>query len=192
MGHKKLWTITICVGLLLGLRTAAVGQQMSSKDVEGVSPQHFKYIVTTLGAAAAGAGLGFIGGGGATSGKLALMAGGGASTWFLHKHRYELGKFHDWGIVASVGALGAGFGWTVCDCNKGIVAGSLIGAGGMAVWEALKHDRAARGLASNDTTIPASNSTTDNKTTYDNKTDSSSQETAKKLQHNASYATQQQ
>jgi hypothetical protein len=36
-----------------------------------------------------------------------------------------------------------GIGWTICDCDHGLVAGTLLGGGGTAVWEALKNDRAA-------------------------------------------------
>lgn len=123
--------------------STAVSQDMSSRDLNGISPQNHKYVITTLGGAAAGAGLGFLLGGGLKTGKLALMGGGGASAWFLHSHPDSLGKFHDWTMVASGTTLGMGIGWTICDCNKGLIAGTLLGGGGTAVWEALKNDRAA-------------------------------------------------
>ena len=143
MRYKKFWILSLCLGLLFMLSSTAFAQEMSSRDLNGTSPQHYKYIITTLGGAAVGAGLGFVLGGGAKTGKLALMGGGGASAWFLHTHRSTLGKFHDWAMVGSGTALGAGLGWTICNCNKGLVAGTLLGGGGTAVWEAMKNDSAA-------------------------------------------------
>lgn len=83
MRPNKFWIVAISVGLLLMLGPTGFAQEMTSKDVKGTSPKHFKYIVTTLGGAAAGAGLGFVLGGGKKTGKLALIGGGGASAWFL-------------------------------------------------------------------------------------------------------------
>ncbi len=125
------------------LASTAIAQDMTSKDLNGISPQNHKYIITTLGGAAAGAGLGFLLGGGAKTGKLALIGGGGASAWFLHSHPNTLGRVHDWAMVASGTTLGMGIGWTICDCDNGLIAGTLLGGGGTAVWEALKNDRAA-------------------------------------------------
>ena len=51
---------------------------------------------------------------------------------------------HDWAMVASGTSLGAGIGWTICDCDHGLIAGTLLGGGGTAIWEAMKHDSAAR------------------------------------------------
>jgi hypothetical protein len=73
-----------------------------------------------------------------------MLGGSGASTWFLHTHRDSLGDMHDWGMIDSNTVLGMGAGWTICDCNNGLVAGALLGGGGTAVWEALKHDRQAQ------------------------------------------------
>ena len=142
--YRKLWTLAICLGLLGMFGSTAIAQDMNNSDLNGVSPQHFKYIITTAGGAALGAGLGFLLGGGAKTGKLALIGGGGASAWFLHTHPYELGRFHDWAMVGSGTTLGMGIGWTICNCDHGLIAGTLIGGGGTAVWEAMKHDRAAQ------------------------------------------------
>jgi len=143
MRYNKFWIFFICLGLLFTLGSTTFAQDMTSRDLDGISPQHYKYIITTAGGAAVGAGLGFILGGGAKTGKLALIGGGGASAWFLHTHRSTLGKFHDWAMVASGTALGTGIGWTICNCDNGLVAGTLLGGGGTAVWEALKNDSAA-------------------------------------------------
>lgn len=144
MNHKKFLIIVICVGLLVMLGSTAIAQDMNNSDLNGISPQNHKYIITTLGGAAVGAGLGFLLGGGLKTGKLALIGGGGASAWFLHSHHSTLGRMHDWAMVASGTALGAGIGWTICDCDHGLIAGTLLGGGGTAVWESLKHDSAAR------------------------------------------------
>src|SRR5579864_3424532 len=143
MAYKRLWVVVLCLGLLLMPRSTAMAQDMSNRDLNGISPQNHKYIITTLGSAAVGAGLGFLLGGGAKTGKLALIGGGAGSAWFLHSHRYALGKYHDWAMVGSGTALGAGIGWTICDCDNGLIAGTLIGGGSVATWEALKDDRAA-------------------------------------------------
>jgi hypothetical protein len=143
MQHKKFWVLAVCLGLFMMMGSAALAQDMSSRDLNGINPQNHKYIITTLGGAAAGAGLGFLLGGGLKTAKLALIGGGGASAWFLHTHPYSLGRFHDWAMVGSGTSLGMGIGWTICDCDHGLVAGTLLGGGGTAVWEALKNDRAA-------------------------------------------------
>ncbi len=143
MAYRKFLTLVICLGLLLVVTSSAMAQNITKKDLRGISPQHHKYIFSVLGGAAAGAGLGFVLGGGAKTAKLAMLGGGGASTWYLHTHSNALGDFHDWGMIGSNTVLGMGAGWTICDCNNGLVAGALLGGGATAAWEALKHDRAA-------------------------------------------------
>ncbi|HEY6351705.1 MAG TPA: hypothetical protein VI636_20070 [Candidatus Angelobacter sp.] len=91
MTYKRLWMAIICLGLLIMPRSTAIAQDMSNRDLNGISPQNHKYIITTLGSAAVGAGLGFLLGG-AKTGKLALIGGGAGSAWFLHSHRYALGN----------------------------------------------------------------------------------------------------
>lgn len=140
---KKLWVVAICLGLLLMCGSTAFARDMDSRDLNGISPQNHKYIFSTLGGAAAGAGLGFILGGGLKTAKLALIGGGGLSTWYLNTHRYALGQWHDWAMIGSNTGLGMGIGWTICDCDNGLIAGALLGGGGTAAYEALKRDRAA-------------------------------------------------
>jgi hypothetical protein len=148
MQRKKFWILLICLGLLLPLMSVAQSRRsdrdVDRRDLRGISPQHFKYFVSTLGGAAAGAGLGFILPGEKTPLKLALIGGGGASTWFLHSHRDTMGPFHDWAMIGSNTALGTGIGWLGCNCHDGLVGGALLGGGVTAVWEALKNDHAAR------------------------------------------------
>ena len=49
-----------------------------------------------------------------------------------------------WHFDMTKTVLGMGIGWTICDCDNGLIAGALLGGGGTAAWEALKHDRPAR------------------------------------------------
>ena len=46
-------------------------------------------------------------------------------------------------MVGSGTTLGMGLGWTICNCDNCLIAGTLLGGGGTAVWEALKDDSAA-------------------------------------------------
>jgi hypothetical protein len=144
MQHKKLWMLVLCLGLLLPLMSVAQSRDVDRRDLRGISPQHHKYILSVLGGAAAGAGLGYILPGEKTPLKLALIGGGGASTWFLHTHRATLGPVHDWAMIGSNTALGSGIGWLGCNCHDGLIGGALIGGGVTATWEALKNDGAAR------------------------------------------------
>lgn len=141
---KKFWIFAILLGLLCLVTSSAIAQTVTKKDLRGISPQRHKYIFSVLGGAAAGAGLGFVLGGGLKTGKLAMLGAGGMSTWYLHTHRDSLGDMHDWAMIGSNTVLGMGAGWTICDCNNGLIAGALLGGGGTAAWEALKHDRSAR------------------------------------------------
>ena len=143
MAHTKFWIFAICLGLLLMLASPAVARDMNSQDLSGISPQNHKYIFPVLGGAAAGSGLGFLLGGGPKTAKLAMIGGGGVSTWYLNTHKNALGKYHDWAHIGSNTFLGMGIGWTICDCDNGLIAGALLGGGGTAAWEALKHDRPA-------------------------------------------------
>ena len=148
MAHKKFWVLAICLGIfLMTSATAFAGDDMNKDDLKGISPQNHKYIFSVLGGTAAGAGLGFLLGGGAKVGKLMMLGGGGTSTWYLHTHRNALGEFHNWAMIGSGTVLGGGIGWTICDCDHGLIGGLLIGGGGTAVWEALKNDSAARQTA---------------------------------------------
>lgn len=145
MSYSKLWMLVICIGLTFSLSGfAQQARDPDSRDVHGISPQHFKYLFSTVGGAAVGAGLGFILPGEKTPLKLALIGGGGASTWFLSSHRSEVGQFHDYAMMGSNTLLGTGVGWLACNCRDGGFGGALIGGGVTAVWEALKNDRAAR------------------------------------------------
>jgi hypothetical protein len=144
MYSRKSWILVLCFGLLFPLMSVAQSREVDKRDLQGISPQHFKYVFSVLGGAAAGAGLGYVLPGEKTPLKLMMIGGSGASTWFLHTHRATLGPYHDWGMIASNSALGGGIGWLGCNCHDGLIGGTLIGGGATAVWEALKNDRAAQ------------------------------------------------
>jgi hypothetical protein len=143
MQIKKLFVLVVCFGLLFSL-SAMAQRDPDRRDLRGISPKRHKYIATVVGAAAAGAGLGFILPGEKTPLKLMLMGGGAGSTWYLHFHRNALGNFHDMAMIGGNTALGWGIGWLGCNCRDGAYAGSLLGGGVTAAWEALENDRAAQ------------------------------------------------
>jgi hypothetical protein len=146
---RKFWILVLCLGCILPLMSHAQSRDVDKRDLQGISPHHFKYLVSVAGGAAVGAGLGFILPGEKTPLKLMMIGGGGASTWFLHTHKATLGPFRDWGMIASNSALGSGIGWLGCNCHDGLIGGALLGGGGTAVWEALKNDRPARNTFNN-------------------------------------------
>jgi hypothetical protein len=143
MSLKRICTIILCFGLLATLGAVAQTRDPDSRDLSGISPKNHRYIYTVLAGAAAGAGLGFVLPGEKTPLKLMLMGGGAGSTWYLHFHRNALGNFHDMAMVGGNTALGWGIGWLGCNCRSGAYAGSLLGGGLTAGYEALKNDRAA-------------------------------------------------
>jgi hypothetical protein len=146
---KKFFILVLCLAFASPLMAQSRSRDVDKRDLRGISPQHSKYIFSVLGGTAAGAGLGFILPGEKTPLKLAMIGGGGVSTWFLHSHRNTLGAYHDWGMITSNTALGGGIGWLGCNCDDGLVGGTLIGGGATAVWEALKNDHAARSTFNN-------------------------------------------
>jgi hypothetical protein len=144
MSLSKLCTFVLCIGLLFTLGAPAQTRDPDHRDLHGISAKNHKYLFTMLGGAAAGAGLGFVLPGEKTPLKLMLMGGGAGSTWYLHFHRNALGSFHDMALIGGNTALGWGIGWLGCNCRDGAYAGSLLGGGLTAGWEALHNDSAMR------------------------------------------------
>jgi hypothetical protein len=77
---------------LLAAPAFAEDPQTTAKDLKGISAKRHRFIFTTLGGAAVGAGIGVL--------------------------------------------IGGGLGWTLCGCDDGLVAGTLIGGGASAWWQA--------------------------------------------------------
>lgn len=144
MSLKQICILVLCFGLLGTLGAAAQTRDPDRRDLSGISPKKHKYIFTVLGGAAAGAGLGFVLPGEKTPLKLMLMGGGAGNAWYLYTHRNALGSFHDMAMIGGNTALGWGIGWLGCNCRDGAYAGTLLGAGLTAGYEALQNDRAAR------------------------------------------------
>jgi hypothetical protein len=96
-----------------------------------------KYLYTTIGGAAFGAGIGAIAHGSGNVTKGALLGGGGASAVYLHFNHKAAGDHRPIAYFATHSALGLGAGWTVCGCGTGAVAGLLVGAGADLIWQSL-------------------------------------------------------
>jgi hypothetical protein len=144
MSLNKLYTFVLCLGLLFTIGASAQTRDPDRRDLHGISPKNHRYLFTVLGGAAAGAGLGFVLPGEKTPLKLMLMGGGAGSTWYLYFHRNALGSFHDMAMIGGNTALGWGIGWLGCNCRDGAYAGTLLGAGLTAGWQALNNDPAMR------------------------------------------------
>jgi hypothetical protein len=143
MLFRKVWISLVCVTLLLSTSSAfARDRDVDGRDLHGISPKHYKYVLTVVGGFAAGAGLGYILPGSKTPLKLGMIGSGAANAWYLHTHRRALGGFHDWAMIGGNTVLGGGIGWLGCNCNDGVLAGTLLGGGTTAAWEALKDDSA--------------------------------------------------
>ncbi len=139
---NKFWALLVCLGLLL-LTTPvfAQGRAVDKRDLKGISPKYHRYLFSTVGGAAIGAGIGALVGGGKEMTKFMLIGGGTGSGLYLHSHRYAGGGLRDWAYMGTYTALGTGIGWTLCNCNDGAVAGALIGGGAAAVYRTMLPDR---------------------------------------------------
>ncbi len=140
LGGKRVWVLFLSVLLLwmLAVPAFAADPQVTKDDLKGISPKRYRYVFSTIGGAAVGAGIGKLLGGGNDMLKGLMLGGGGASALYLHSHpRATLNGWRNWAIIGSYTAAGAGAGWTACGCDRGLVAGTLIGAGGSAWYTAL-------------------------------------------------------
>ncbi|HLJ90432.1 MAG TPA: hypothetical protein VKZ53_26725 [Candidatus Angelobacter sp.] len=143
MRLNRLVVLLVCLGLLFTLASTSLAQERTpnKNDVKGLNPKHNRYVLSVLGGAAAGAGLGFLLGGGLKTAKLATIGGGAMSTWYLYGHRTTFGSYHNMAMIGSNAVLGTGIGWTICDCGNGAAAGALGGGGATAIWQVVKHDK---------------------------------------------------
>lgn len=138
---RKFWGIVLSLCIVLLLCAPSFAADVTAKDLQGISPKRHRYIFSVLGGAAIGAAVGTLLGGGNDITKGLLVGGGGASTAYLHTHRNEGGGWRSWEMLAGHTALGSGIGWTICGCDDGLVAGTLIGFGGSALWQASQPNR---------------------------------------------------
>ena len=138
LGVKKLCALAVSICLLwfLAVPAFAADPQVTSKDLKGISPKHYKYAFSVIGGAAVGAGVGALVNGWSNDVAKGLLVGsGGASALYLHFHKHDtLNGWRNWAYIGSYTAFGGGVGWTVCGCNQGLAAGLLIGGGATAVW----------------------------------------------------------
>ncbi len=134
---KRMMVIVLSLSFLFVHSSFAADPQMSAKDLKGISPKRHKYLFTTIGGAAVGAGVGILLGSGNDITKGILVGGGAASLVYLHTNRRDnIGGWRNWAYVGSGTAFGTGLGWTVCGCSTGAWSGLFIGGGASALWVA--------------------------------------------------------
>lgn len=137
---KRLWGVlcSLLMIFMLALPAFAGGpRQMSKNDLKGISAKRYRYLFSTVGGAAVGAGIGALFGGTGNFLKGIMIGGGGGSSLYLHSHPHDnLNGWRNWAMIGSHTALAGGAGWTLCGCDDGLVAGSLIGGGATAWWQA--------------------------------------------------------
>jgi hypothetical protein len=137
LGGRKYWALLLCLCFLFiaAMPAMAADPEITKDDLKGISPQRHKYLFSVLGGAAVGAGIGVLVGGGNDITKGLMVGGGGMSALYLHTHRHDtMNGWRNWAYIASYSAFGGGMGWTLCGCDDGLVAGTLIGGGATAGW----------------------------------------------------------
>jgi len=137
LGGHKFWALVLCACFLFiaTMPAMAADPQVTTNDLKGISPQRHRYIFSVLAGAAVGAGVGVLLSGGNDITKGIMIGGGGMSALYLHSHRRDsLNGWRNWAYMASYSAFGGGLGWTLCGCDDGLVAGTLIGGGATAGW----------------------------------------------------------
>lgn len=138
---RRLWGLLLSMCVLLMLCAPALGRDITKEDLKGITPKRHRYWFSVVGGAAIGAGIGALLGGGNDITKGILVGGGGASTAFLHSHKTYGGSWRPFMMLGGHTALGSGIGWTICGCNDGLAAGTLIGFGSSAIWQASQPSR---------------------------------------------------
>lgn len=150
MTGKRLWAALCSLLMLFMLAMPAFAEdpQTTAQDLKGISAKRYRFLFTTAGGAAVGAGIGVLLGGGKDVLKGMMVGGGGGSALYLHSHpRDNMHGWRNWAEIGSHTALGGGIGWTLCGCDDGLVAGTLIGGGATAWWQA-SHTGRRRATAS--------------------------------------------
>ncbi len=140
----RFWGFVLALCLLLMMVAPAFAGDVNFSDLKKVTPQSHRYWFSVVGGSAIGAGVGALIGSGNDVTKGILLGGGGASTAYLHSHKNYGGAWRPWMMLGGHTALGSGFGWTICGCTDGLVAGTLIGGGASAVWQASQPQRTNR------------------------------------------------
>jgi hypothetical protein len=147
MSGKRFWA-ALCSALMLfmlAMPAFAEDPQTTANDLKGISPKRYRYLFSTAGGAAVGAGIGILLGGSTEALKGIMIGGGGGSALYLHSHpRENLNGWRSWALIGSHATLGGGLGWTLCGCDDGLVAGTLIGGGASAWWHASHDGRKAK------------------------------------------------
>ena len=151
LGGKRLWAVlsSLLMLFMLAMPAFAEDPQTTAQDLKGISPKRYRYLFSTAGGAAVGAGIGVLLGGRTEALKGIMIGGGGGSALYLHSHpRENVSGWRSWALIGSHTVLGGGLGWTLCGCDDGLVAGSLIGGGASAWWHAAHDGRRRKSTAS--------------------------------------------
>lgn len=154
VGMRRVLTYAICLVLLMTCAAPAFAQrrerEVTARDLDGVRRDRYRWLTSTVGGAAIGAGIGILVGNKTEMVKGLLIGSGGGSALYLHSHpRTFSGRQRDWAFIGSHAALGTGAGWAICGCDDGAVAGLLIGGGTSAWWRASLPDRRRPPVATN-------------------------------------------
>ncbi len=134
---RKLWAVVLSFCMLLITAPAfSADVPRPIQDLKNNGPARHRYFFSVVGGAAIGAAVGALLGGGNDITKGLLVGGGGASAAYLHGNPRSGGAYRPWYMLAGDTALGSGIGWTICGCNDGLAAGTLVGFGASALYQA--------------------------------------------------------
>jgi hypothetical protein len=119
--------------------STSAGRDVSSVDMKGIPKRH-RYYWAMAGGAALGAGLGALmpPGSGTSATKGMLIGGSFASFIYLASHRNEAGAWRPVAWIATNAILGAGIGWSACNCMTGFGVGAGVGGGFTAAVQAFE------------------------------------------------------
>src|SRR3954454_2167484 len=158
LGGKQFWALLLCFCFLVlaTMPALAADPEITKNDLKGISPQRHCYLFSVAAGAAVGAGIGVLVGSGNDVTKGIMVGAGGMSALYLHSHRRDnLNGWRNWAYMASYSAFGGGLGWTLCGCDDGLVAGTLIGGGATTAWLGSHPQRTSpRTAGSTSTTTP--------------------------------------